>query len=127
MDEYQLRNVWLNRRPPNRICPLGESLAQLVKGKLARRFRQLGQLAVAWDECIPDFIRDHTALVDFSRGTLKVAVDSSPHRYQLQQLLQSGLLDAIRERFRSGSLNRIRLVPGEFDALEFPGGARPDA
>lgn len=127
MDESQLRNVWLNRRPADRIRPLAEPLVQLVKRKLARRVRQIGQLAVAWDECIPDFIREHTALVGFSRGMLTVAVDSAPHRFQLQNLLQSGLLDAIRERFRSGALNRIKLVPGEFDSLEFPGDVRPRA
>ncbi len=120
MDEYQMRNVWLNRRPRDRVIPLSQPLTQLMKTRLARRVRQIGQLAMAWDECIPDFIREHTALVGFSRGTLTVAVDSSPHRYQLQNLLQSGLLEAIRERFRAGALNRVKLVPGQFEALEFP-------
>jgi hypothetical protein len=125
MDESQLRNVWRNRQPPRRIYPLSEPLAALMKHRLARRVRQISQLAAAWDECIPDFIREHTGLVKFSRGTLTVAVDSAPHRYQLQQLLQGGLLDAMRERFPSGALNRVKLVPGTFDALEFPDDVRP--
>jgi hypothetical protein len=127
MDESQLRNVWQNRQPRRRIYPLSEPLTQLMKRRLARRVRQIGQLSVAWDECIPDFIREHTGLVKFSRGTLTVAVDSAPHRYQLQQLLDGGLLGAIRERFPSGALNRVKLVPGRFDALEFPDDVRPQA
>lgn len=122
MDEFQLRNVWRNRHRPDRISPLSQPLARLVKYTLARRVRQLGRLAVVWDECIPAFLAEHSALVGFSRGTLTVAVDSAPHRYQLHQLLQNGLLEAIRERFRSGALNRVKLVPGTFDALEFPDG-----
>ena len=120
MDESQLRNVWRNRQRPNRIAPLSQPLDHLVKHQLARRVRQVGQLSAVWDECIPDSVREHTALLSFRLGTLTVAVDSAAHRYQLQTLLQSGLLDAIRERFAAGALNRVRLVPGQFDSIEMP-------
>ena len=125
MDEHQLRNVWSNRQPRNPIRPLSEPLARLVGRRLAKRVRQIGQLSLAWDECIPDFLREHSALVSFAGGTLTVAVNSAPHRYQLQQLLSSGLLEAIRERFGAGALNRVRLVPGDFDATDFPEDVRP--
>ena len=127
MDERQLRNVWRNRRRPNRIAALGKPLGELVRTRLAKRVRQVGQLASAWDECIPDPIREHTALVSFQRGTLTVAVDSAAHRYQLQMLLRAGVLEAIRERFSAGPLNRVRLVPGQFDAIDMPDGWRGDA
>lgn len=127
MDESHLRNVWLNRRTRDPIRPLGEPLARLVKGDLARRVRQIGQLSLAWDECIPEFLREHSALEKFSRGVLTVAVDSAAHRYRLRQLLDGGLLEAIRERFRAGALNRVRLVPGGFEAVDFPGAAAPEA
>jgi len=87
--------------------------------RLARRVRQIGRVSIVWDECIPEYIRDHTALVSFARGTLTVAVDSAAHRYQLQQLLRNGLEQAVRERI-PGALDRIKLVPGTFDALDFP-------
>ena len=127
MDERQLRNVWRNRQGPNRITALGEPLGELVRVRLAKRVRQVGQLASAWDECIPDSIREHTALVSFQKGTLTVAVDSAAHRYQLQMLLGAGVIDAIRERFSAGPLNRVRLVPGRFDAIDMPDGWRGEA
>jgi len=120
MDEFQLRNVWENRRPRDRTTRLSEPLTDLMKRRLAKRVRQLGQISAAWDECIPEFIRDHAALVTFQRGTLTVSVDSAAHRYQLQMLLDSGLLEALRERFPGGALNRVRIVPGKFEYLEFP-------
>jgi len=126
MNESQMRNVWRNRQGPDGPGPLSEPLGRLVRGRLAKRVRQIGRLALAWDECVPGYLREHAALVRLSRGILTVAVDSAPHRYQLQQLLRSGLLDAIRERF-PGALTRVRLIPGQFDALEFPEDVRPEA
>ncbi|MDY7010286.1 MAG: DUF721 domain-containing protein [Planctomycetota bacterium] len=126
MQEWQLRNVWRNRQPKNRISALSEPLTALMKNHLARRVRRIGQLSIAWDECVPDFLRDHSALVSLNGGVLTVAVDSAAHRYRLEMLLRAGLLDAIRERF-SGALNRVRLIPGEFDALEMPDKHPPQA
>ena len=126
MQEWQLRNVWQNRQPKNRISALSEPLTTLMKHHLAKRVRRIGQLSIAWDECVPDFLRDHAALVSLNGGTLTVAVDSAAHRYRLEMLLRDGLLDAIRERF-SGPLNRVRLVPGSFDALEMPDRYAPQA
>ncbi|MCK4626974.1 MAG: DUF721 domain-containing protein [Phycisphaerae bacterium] len=126
MQEWQLRNVWQNRQPKNRVSALAEPLTTLMKRHLAKRVRQIGQLSIAWDECVPDFIREHAALVSLKSGNLTVAVDSASHRYRLEMLLRAGLLDAIRERF-SGALNRVRLIPGEFDALEMPDRHPPQA
>ncbi len=126
MDEWQLRHVWQNRQPPRRLVPLSEPLSVLMKRRLARRVRQVGRLSAAWDECIPAYIREHTALVSYVRGVLTVAVDSAAHRYQLQTLLRDGLQEAIRER-AGGPLNRIRLVPGQFDYLEMPDRRAPQA
>jgi len=119
MDESQLRHAWQNRQRRDRISCLSETLAGLMKHRLARRVRQIGRVSSVWDECIPEYLREHTALVSFARGTLTVAVDSAAHRYQLKQLFQSGLEEAIRERLPT-TLNRIRLVPGTFEALDFP-------
>ena len=126
MREWQLKNVWQNRQPRNRISALSEPLTTLMKHRLAKRVRQIGRLSIAWDECVPDFLRDHAALVSLNGGTLTVAIDSAAHRYRLEMLLRAGLLDAIRERF-SGALNRVRLIPGEFDALEMPDRPSPQA
>lgn len=120
MDESQLRQIWQNRQPRRRATTLGDSLSVFMEDRLARRVRQIGRLAEVWDACIPDYIREHTALVTFNRGTLTVAVSSSPHRYQLRLLLNNGLEQAIRERFTGGALNRIRLVPGSYEYLELP-------
>ena len=123
MDDAQLRTIWRQRQEPLNASPVGESLAVLMKHTLGKRVRQLGALGQVWDEVVPQEIREHTALESFSRGVLTVVVDSSPHRYQLQMLLTGGLTQEIRRRF-SGALNAIRLIPGQFYAIDLETGER---
>ncbi|NQU76757.1 MAG: DUF721 domain-containing protein, partial [Planctomycetes bacterium] len=80
-------------------------------------------LAEAWDEVVPEEVRQHTALEGFCRGTLTVMVDSASHRFKLEMLLRGGLQRALAERF-SDSLNRIKLVPGRFYSVDLEGQPR---
>ena len=123
MDDAQLRTIWHQRQFPSRLAPLTEPLTYLMKYKLGKRVRQVGQLAALWDEMVPDIIRDHTALDSFQRGTLTVLVDSPSHRFHLQTLLNGGLTKALQDRF-SGALNKVRLVPGQFYSIDLAGQRR---
>lgn len=123
MNEAQLRTVWQQRQISDRIVPLSEPLTQLVKRTLARRVRQLSRISELWDELVPEEINHHTALEGFQRGVLSVMVDSSAHRFQLQTLLSSGLLEELQSRF-GGTLRRVRLVPGQFYAVDLAGRQR---
>ncbi|MBS3734936.1 MAG: DUF721 domain-containing protein [Phycisphaerae bacterium] len=119
MDDAQLQTIWQQRQMPAPAVPLAHSMTRLVKHRLARHVRRIGQLADIWDAVIPDGLREHTALSSYARGVLRVAVDSAAHRYQLRMLLDGGLRREIQARF-SGALNTIRLIPGQFDAVEMP-------
>ncbi len=119
MDDAQLQTVWQQRQFADRVVPLSQPLTMLMEHTLARRVRQLGKLAGVWDEVIPAEVRDHTALESLIRGVLTVRVDSAAHRFQLRSLLDGGLMREIRSRF-GGTLNRIRLLPGQFDAIDVP-------
>jgi len=123
MDDAQLRTVWLQRQFDDRVLHLSQPLNTFMKYTLAKRVRQLSDLAEAWDEVIPDEIREHTALDSFQRGVLTVIVDSASHRFQLQTLLAGGLTREIRARY-SGAMNRIRLVPGQFYSVDISGQRR---
>lgn len=123
MDEAQLRTVWQQKQLRDRAALVGEPLAMLMKHKLARRVRQLSRLAVVWDEVVPAQVREHTALESFANGVLTVVVDSAPHRFQLETMLRGGLTRAIQASF-SGSLNKVRLVPGQFASVDLAGARR---
>lgn len=123
MDDAQLRTVWQQRQLGEPATLLGEPLAVFMKRKLAKRVRQLSRLAAVWDEVIPAEISRHTALDGLQRGVLTVLVDSAPHRFQLQTLLDAGLKAEIQTRY-AGCLNRIRLVPGRFFSVDLRGAPR---
>ncbi len=123
MDDAQLRTIWQQKRPYDTTAALAGPLSILMKHKLAKRVKQLGQLGAIWDEVIPDQLREHTALESFNRGTLTVMVDSASHRFQIQSVLNNGLTAEIRTRF-SGALNRIKLIPGQFYSIDVETGAK---
>jgi hypothetical protein len=125
MEDAQLRTVWQQRQIDDHIAHVSQPLAILTKHVLAKRFRQLRDLAAIWDELIPEPIAEHTALESFShsRGVLTVVVDSAAHRFQLRTLLDGGILREIQARF-GGSLNKVRLVPGQFYSVDLAGRPR---
>ena len=123
MDDAQLRTIWQQRQPKARLSHLSEPLAILMKHRLAKKVRQLSMLAEIWDEIIPRQIARHTALEGFSRGVLTVLGDAAAHRFQLRTLLDGGLMAAARERF-SGAISKVRLVPGQFYAVDVTGAPR---
>ena len=123
MDDAQLRTVWQQRQYRGRAMHLSEPLNSFMKHTLAKRVRRLRELAGIWDEVIPEFLRDHTALEGLHRGVLTVMVDSSGHRFHLQNLLAGGLKREIQARY-SGPLNKIRVIPGQFYAVDLAGDRR---
>lgn len=123
MDDAQLQTIWRQRQAPNRTAHLGQPLAYLMKHTLGKRVRQVSRLAEIWDEMIPEEIRDHTALDSFQRGVLTVLVDSPAHRFHLQNLLVGGMLRQMQEQF-SGTLRKVRLVPGQFYSVDISGARR---
>jgi predicted nucleic acid-binding Zn ribbon protein len=123
MDDAQLRTVWQQRQVDHRISYLSEPLAMLMKNTLARRFKQLSRLGEIWDDVIPGHLLEHTALESFHQGVLTVRVDNSSRRFYLQTLLRGGLQKEIQRRF-AGPLNKIRLQPGRFYALDVETGQK---
>ncbi len=118
MDDAQLRTIWQQRRADIGATSIATTLGTFMKHHLGRRVKQLGQLAILWDEVIPETLRKHTALECFRQGTLTVIVDSASHRFELQTLLRNGVFHAIQERFKNGPLDRVRLIPGQFYSLD---------
>ena len=116
MDDAQLQTIWQQRQRPLRATALAAPLGMLMKRTLGKRVKQLGALSEAWDELLPEGLQDHTAMETFARGVLTVMVDSAAHRFQLQTLLEGGLLKesgpaARRRSIRSASCRGSSTAP----------------
>jgi predicted nucleic acid-binding Zn ribbon protein len=96
----------------------------LMKQNLAKRVQRLGRLASIWDQVVPEELNRHTSIESFNRGVLTVMVDSAPHRFQLNTMLQAGLLRQIQSLFKTGAINKVRLIPGQFYSIDVSGTPR---
>ena len=94
---------------------LGEDAIDLFNGQIKKRHAKFGKLAEAWETLIPALFQQHTYLATYVRGTLTVHVDSSPHLYELKQLLLSGLQDQLMLACRGEGLKKILLKRGQAD------------
>ncbi|MFW6060686.1 MAG: DciA family protein [Phycisphaeraceae bacterium] len=102
---------WRNRGEPDYSMRFIEKQFQ---HEVARPHKQLGRFIDLWAELVPETLHRHTRLEGFSRGTLRVAVDSSAHLYELNQLLRGGLERELMRRQPGGTpLRRVRLRVSE--------------
>ena len=93
---------------------LGEEMVSFFKQSVEKRQSKLGKIALAWQELVEEGLCDHCALDALHRGTLTVVVDSSPHLYQLKQLLLSGVEKQLVLRCKSAGLRKVVLRPGRW-------------
>jgi hypothetical protein len=103
------------KQSPLRPTPqLGPELITFFKQSVERRQTRLAKIAECWEKLIPEALLEHCALESLHAGTLKVIVDSSPHLYEMKQLLLAGLQDQILIACKSTGLRRIALKLGRW-------------
>lgn len=94
---------------------LGEDAIELFNTRIKKRHAKFGKLAEAWETLVPALFQEHTMLASFVRGTLTVHVDSSPHLYELKQLMLAGLEDQLLLACRGEGLKKLTLKRGKLD------------
>ena len=92
--------------------PLGPEMIEFFQHSVEKRQTKFGKVAQAWGALVPEMFNEHCALEGFSRGTLTVAIDSSPHLYELKQLLLAGLQQQLLLACKSAGLRKINLRHG---------------
>jgi hypothetical protein len=114
-DNAELGRLHRVKQTSSRSAPaLGPELLSFFKHSVQRRHAKLEKIADTWGRLIPATLLEHCALEGFHAGTLKIIVDSSPHLYELKQLLLAGLQDQILLACKSTGLRRITLKPGRW-------------
>ena len=112
-DAY-LRRLQGYRNPPRPDLSLRE-LPAWFRQHVEKPHKQMGQIAEAWLEHVPESLRRHTRLVSLTRGVLNVRVTSATHHYELDRLLRAGLRQTLIERSRRTTLRRIKITVGPLD------------
>jgi len=101
-------------KPTPQTAAMGPELIQFFKQSVEKRQGKFAKIADAWARLMPPNMLDHCALESFSKGTLAVLVDSSPHLYEMKQLLLSGLQQQLMLACKAAGLKKINLKPGRW-------------
>ena len=91
-----------------------------------KRIKKLGGIGEVWVAIVPPHLVEHCSLEGFVRGSLTVVVDSSPHLYQLNQLLLAGLRNQLITACRACGLKKITLKAGSGDSRQTQADRRMD-
>jgi hypothetical protein len=69
--------------------------------------RKLGELIEIWERQVPAAIANRSTLIGIRAGVLNITIDSSSAAFELDRLLRSGLINALRSEYR-GTLTRVK-------------------
>ena len=109
MDDEQLRNIGNARKRPQRTARLGDVVRQLMERQILPRQAKFEPVVQLWNQLLPEELRRHCEIVDFSSGQLKVRVDSPSHASELRWC-SSQLLDEIQDQCPRAKLKEIKVV-----------------
>jgi len=116
LTDAQLKQMHYNRVheiADRNLSPMNPFVAALAK-QLKKRVSQCGKVQEAFEVCVPPDIRAHTAIQSYHRGALKIACDSSPHRFLLTSMIQSGLA-AQMQALCSAPINKIWVIQASLE------------
>jgi hypothetical protein len=115
LNEAELRRLSrLKAYTPATAPALGPELVSFFKNAVQKRQTKLAKIAECWNQIIPPTLSEHCSLESLNRGTLTVLVDSSPHLYQLKEVLLAGLEKQLQHNCKSAGLRKVSLKPGRW-------------
>ena len=109
-ENVRLRDIGSRTRPQNSL-KLGDIAAQLLENRISPQQAKYGQLADVWSQLLPQELKKHCRLADFSAGRLKVTADSSAYVYELQ-LCSSELLRQLQQQCPAARITKIKITMG---------------
>lgn len=108
LSKWKAGGVITGRQPQ----AMGGELVRMFKQDIEPLHKKVGKVAEIWVALVPQMFLERSALVSFTQGTLMVSIESSPHLYELQLLLRSGLQKQILLAGAKHGLRKISLRRG---------------
>lgn len=115
LEEAELKRLQKAKQSSAQPPPLlGEEMIAFFKQSVQKRQGKFTLIGDCWSRLVPQSLCEHCALDSLHRGTLTILVDSSPHLYELKQLLLAGLQKQLLTLCKSAGLRKITLKPGRW-------------
>ncbi|MCF7958182.1 MAG: DUF721 domain-containing protein [Phycisphaerae bacterium] len=124
-DKNQLRTIWENKQIKPRAQKLGITVDRFFRRVVIPRQKRLSALAEVWQALLPQELLEHSCLENYTRGNLRVLVDSPVHYAELHMLVREGLLDQMRAECPNIPLSRIKLARGLWYHIDDEGNKIP--
>ncbi|MCC7146437.1 MAG: DUF721 domain-containing protein [Phycisphaeraceae bacterium] len=104
---------WRNRKEADLSL---EKVTRNMGKQLERLQKQMGPMAELWEQIVPPSLLPFTRLEGFARGVLTVGVQGSSRLFELDRFLRQGKERELIQRFKAGSLRRVKLQLAAVDA-----------
>lgn len=101
---------WRNK--PERAARVGDFLPGQFKREVEKPYKQMASITPVWQELVPPELVSHTRLESFTRGVLKVVIDSSVRLYELDRLLREGLETRLIQAHKGPAFRKVQLRVG---------------
>ncbi len=125
-EQQDLKHLWQGRQIRRREQLLKSAVDRFMRRQVYPRRRRTGKLAAVWASLLPSELAAHSCLESLRNGQLRVLVDSAAHLYELNLLVQEGLLDELRRVCPRAALSQIKLVRGRWYHQDEKGNKIPD-
>lgn len=102
------------RKPAPAAQKLSTYVTKFIRKEVTPRQKKLSRLGQAWQQLLPPELVEHSYLDSFSRGRLRVLVDTAGHMGELDLLLREGLLEHLQQLCPSVSIRQIKLARGQW-------------
>jgi len=109
MDQEQyLRDLVKWKKPRRRKAgtPLGEMLGEIMKKQIAPKQGIYDIILQAWEQLLPEQLRQHCKIVDVNAGRIKVLVDSPSYLHEFR-LCSYQLLEELQKMCPKARVKKI--------------------
>ena len=89
-------------------CKIADALGGFIQ-KITPLQKRSTSLVEAWDQILPDPLREHCRIVSIKGGSLKVSADSASYMYELQ-LCKTELLSELQRLCPGARLYRMQFI-----------------
>ena len=114
LEDIRLQRTWEKKKRTRPVKPLGVTAVEFIRKVVHPRQKKLQIISQAWQELLPEQIIRHTCLDSLRQGRLRVLTDDAASLYELNLLIEEGLVDQLNQHCPGLGFFRIDLSRGRW-------------
>ena len=107
-DEFLARALSWQKRPKSTTSRLGVSGNSYFNHNL-RKLEKNAKIVDAWNELVPEGLKEHCRLKSIEAGVIELEVDPGPYMHEMK-LMTGELLEHLKEKCGRTAVKKIKLL-----------------